>query len=274
MNQLELPYRFKEKDRELLYDYIRSTYNEDKPLIFWIDLFCGCGGVTEGYSRVENNYVVACVNHDEYAIKSHHKNHPKCIHYTEDIRDWNVIYKIKDLVGYLREKFPGVIIALHASLECTHHSKARGGGSRDADSRTLGNHLIKYLIIDPDYITIENVKEFLTWGPLYQVKEGGKWRYETKKNKKLFLDKPYYEIQDYLKKKGIKPFMKPIIERKCQFYNEWRDEFISEGYDYELVGGKTRALKFIGNAVPPKQAEANAKALTEGLSNLSIKKVV
>ena len=58
-------------------------------------------------------------------------------------------------------------MVLWASLECTNFSKAKGGQPRDADSRTLAEHLFRYIeAIDPDYIQIENVEEFMSWGPL------------------------------------------------------------------------------------------------------------
>jgi len=38
---------------------------------------------------------------------------------------------------------------------------------RDADSRTLAEHLFRYIeAIKPDYIQIENVEEFMSWGPM------------------------------------------------------------------------------------------------------------
>lgn len=59
-----------------------------------------------------------------------------------------------------------------ASLECTNFSKAKGGQPRDADSRTLAEHLFRYIeAITPDYIQIENVEEFMSWG---EVDENGK----------------------------------------------------------------------------------------------------
>ena len=51
-------------------------------------------------------------------------------------------------------------------------SKAKGGQSRDADSRTLAEHLFRYIdAIDPDFIHIENVEEFMSWG---DVDDNGK----------------------------------------------------------------------------------------------------
>lgn len=56
------------------------------------------------------------------------------------------------------------MIVLWASLECTNFSKAKGGQPRDADSRTLAEHLFRYIeAINPDYIQIENVEEFMSW---------------------------------------------------------------------------------------------------------------
>lgn len=58
---------------------------------------------------------------------------------------------------------------LWASLECTNFSKAKGGQPRDADSRTLAEHLFRYIeAINPDYIQIENVEEFMSWGDVDQ----------------------------------------------------------------------------------------------------------
>lgn len=69
--------------------------------------------------------------------------------------------------GVERMKNPDAKVVLWASLECTNHSRAKGGMSRDADSRTLAEHLFRYIEeLQPDYIQIENVVEFMEWGPL------------------------------------------------------------------------------------------------------------
>lgn len=140
--------------------------------IFWIDLFCGAGGTTSGIHLAGKNdevntKVVACVNHDEKAILSHLENHPDCIHFTEDIRDFEVVIKLKKLVIDLRSKYPNCLINIWASLECTNFSKAKGGLPRDGDSRTLAEHMKMYIAeLAPDYLWIENVIEFMSWGPL------------------------------------------------------------------------------------------------------------
>lgn len=137
--------------------------------IYWIDLFSGAGGTTTGIhlANLENVKVVACVNHDLMAIESHKANHPDCLHFVEDVRDLNVIKILGNLARELRAKDPDCIINIWASLECTNYSKAKGGLPRDADSRTLAYVLYQYIeAISPEYLYIENVREFMAWGPL------------------------------------------------------------------------------------------------------------
>ncbi len=149
-------------------NHVKQNYNPDEPLVFWIDLFCGAGGTSTGiHFTGENNFVAACVNHDLNAIKSHEKNHPNTIHFVEDIRDFKVVEKLAYLVKKLRLIFPNCTINLWGSLECTNFSKAKGGQPRDADSRTLAEHMFMYLkALKPSYFWVENVREFMSWGPL------------------------------------------------------------------------------------------------------------
>lgn len=141
------------------------------PKLIFIDLFAGAGGVTTG---IEAAYigtykcarVVACVNHDPQAIASHKANHPNSFHFTEDISKLDLT-ALTEIVNKARIQFPDAIICLWASLECTNFSKAKGGMPRNADSRTLAEHLYRYVeAINPDIIWIENVPEFQCWGPL------------------------------------------------------------------------------------------------------------
>lgn len=139
--------------------------------LLYIDLFCGAGGTTTGVEAAricgeKCAKVIACVNHDAHAIASHAANHPEALHFTEDIRTLD----IAPLAAHLakcRKLYPGARVSLWASLECTNFSKAKGGLPRDADSRTLAEHLFRYIdVIDPDYIQIENVVEFMSWGDM------------------------------------------------------------------------------------------------------------
>jgi DNA (cytosine-5)-methyltransferase 1 len=141
------------------------------PIFLIVDLFCGAGGTTTGFTQaaIEGNEVakvIACVNHDPKAIESHWLNHPEVTHFEEDIRTLDLTNLIK-LATHYREIYPNAFLVLWASLECTNFSKAKGGLPRDADSRTLADHLFRYIeALEPDYIQIENVVEFMSWGPL------------------------------------------------------------------------------------------------------------
>lgn len=138
-----------------------------EPIFIVVDLFCGAGGTTTGFAMAEGYaQVIACVNHDPKAIKSHWRNHPEVVHFEEDIRTLE-LSALVELVEQWKNKYPDALLILWASLECTNFSKAKGGQPRDADSRTLADHLDRYILtLNPDYIQIENVVEFMSWGPL------------------------------------------------------------------------------------------------------------
>jgi DNA (cytosine-5)-methyltransferase 1 len=101
---------------------------------------------------------------------------------------------------------------LWASLECTHFSNAKGGDSRDADSRMLAEQMYRYADhCKPKYIFIENVKEFLSWGPLKQ---------KTDKHGNLMFDK------------NGKPIMVPDVdaEKLGIEYKKWVATLKRMGY--------------------------------------------
>lgn len=139
--------------------------------LLYIDLFCGAGGTSTGvenarYAGQQCAKVIGCVNHDANAIASHAANHPDAMHLTEDIRTLE-LYPLIEHLTEARRQYPDAFVVLWASLECTNFSKAKGGQPRDADSRTLAEHLFRYIeALNPDYIQIENVEEFMSWGDL------------------------------------------------------------------------------------------------------------
>lgn len=182
----------------------------------FLDLFCGAGGTSTGINNIPAAFVFGCVNHDKNAILSHQSNHPGALHFTEDIRTVS-IQRILDKVNEIRAAYPGIKICLWASLECTNHSNAKGGMSRDADSRTLAEHLFRYFAIDFDLIFIENVREFKDWGPL-----------EHKHVKGV----PQYVLKG--KNKG-QPIMVPIKALKGTDYKKWVENVKAVGYNFEDV---------------------------------------
>lgn len=143
----------------------------DNIKLLYIDLFCGAGGTSTGVELATINgepcaKVIACVNHDKNAILSHAANHPDALHFTEDIRTLELSPMVCHLEK-MRTKYPDAYVVLWASCECTNFSKAKGGMPRNADSRTLAEHLYRYIeTLNPDFIQIENVEEFMCWGDL------------------------------------------------------------------------------------------------------------
>lgn len=131
-----------------------------------VDLFSGAGGVSTGFEMAEGFKVIAAINHDEMAIQSHLANHPEAEHFVEDIRSIQM-EKLQVIVESAKNDFPNALLILWASLECTNFSKAKGGLPRDGDSRSLADFMPWYIqSLKPDYIGIENVIEFMSWGPL------------------------------------------------------------------------------------------------------------
>lgn len=200
--------------------------------LLYIDLFCGAGGTSTGVGNARHNgeqcaKVIACVNHDANAIASHAANHPDALHFTEDIRTLDLTRLIAH-VEAMRQLHPAACIVLWASLECTNFSIAKGGQSRDADSRTLAEHLFRYVEqLNPHYIQIENVKEFMTWGPLIV---------KVVKDKKTGAEYCPLEIKTIgsgkNKKKAISPVWIPEPERKGEYYRRWINDV--KGYNYNF----------------------------------------
>lgn len=196
----------------------------------WVDLFCGAGGTTTGIeSATFEGYkfakVIACVNHDAMAINSHYENHPDTLHFTEDIRTLD-LNALVDHLEAMKVLYPDAAVYLWASLECTNFSHAKGGLPRDADSRTLAEHLYRYIwALHPDFIYIENVREFMGWGPL---DENGK----------------------------------PVSRYKGCDYEKWVNEIVTIGYayDYRLLnsadfGAYTSRLRYFGQFAKREMAD-------------------
>lgn len=151
---------------------IKRESKDQKIKFLVIDLFCGAGGTSVGFENLTDEdgnkiaKVISCVNHDPIAIHAHYLNFPNVFHFTEDMRILNLEFVVQILKQY-KALYPNAKVILWASLECTNFSNAKGGLPRDADSRTLAWHLLRYeKEIQPDYIQIENVREFRAWGEL------------------------------------------------------------------------------------------------------------
>lgn len=123
-------------------------------MITFADLFAGGGGTTTGALNVPGIHVSWALNHEPVAIATHAAAHPETKHYQADIRTQDVAELDQ-------------VDILWASLECTEHSKAKGGKEKNVGSFTLGYELYRYLDhCQPNVLMIENVPEFIRWGEL------------------------------------------------------------------------------------------------------------
>jgi DNA (cytosine-5)-methyltransferase 1 len=122
-----------------------------------VDSFAGGGGASTGIKWAIGRDVDAAINHDETAIAVHTANHPHALHFCEDV------YQVDP-----RTVFPDDDIdVLWASPDCKHFSRAKGGKPVEQKIRGLAWSVIGWARRrKPRLIVVENVPEFITWGPL------------------------------------------------------------------------------------------------------------
>lgn len=122
-----------------------------------IDLFAGGGGGSSGFVLALGRHPDVAVNHDPKAVAMHRANHPDTLHLCQDVWSCSPQWAAR-----------GRKVAwLHLSPDCTHHSKAKGGPpNRDVKRRDLAWVGIKWVReLLPTCVSLENVEEFLSWGP-------------------------------------------------------------------------------------------------------------
>ena len=125
------------------------------------DMFCGAGGYTTGSVMALDDlkvpYEYWAVNHWDKAVQTMKLNHPRVHTFEQDLT-----------VVIPSEVIPGRHLDhLHASPSCTHHSRACGGRPRSKQLRAQPNIVLDWLDdIDISRLSVENVPEFMDWGPL------------------------------------------------------------------------------------------------------------
>lgn len=122
-----------------------------------IDSFAGGGGASTGIELALGRSPDVAINHSAAALALHAANHPETLHLDSNIWDVNP-----------REITRGRPVGLlWASPDCKHFSKAKGGAPRDRNIRDLAWVIVDWAEqVAPDVILMENVEEFVTWGPL------------------------------------------------------------------------------------------------------------
>lgn len=128
-----------------------------------VDNFAGGGGASTGMELGLNRHVDIAINHDYAAIDMHKINHPETKHYCESV--WDV-----DPVKACDGKPVGLA---WFSPDCKHFSKAKGGTPVNKHIRGLAWVAVKWCLKVPVRVFhLENVEEFIGWGPLVEVSPG------------------------------------------------------------------------------------------------------
>lgn len=146
-----------------------------------LDHFCGGGGASLGIEIAIGMSPHIAVNHSPEAIAMHRVNHKSTRHYTENI--WKV-----DPV----RACGGIQVGMMwASPDCRFYSRARGGRPMPKKIRSLPWVIVKWAaLVKPRIIFVENVSEFLEWGPLMRApgttREEDKWVRDPKRKGKTF----------------------------------------------------------------------------------------
>ena len=126
-----------------------------------VDGFAGGGGASTGMEMALGRPVSIAINHDESAILMHQMNHPQTKHYKDNI--WMIDP---------REATKGRPVGLAwFSPDCKHFSRAKGAALVDRNIRGLAWVVVKWAALArPTVIMMENVPEFVTWGPVRKGK--------------------------------------------------------------------------------------------------------
>lgn len=128
-----------------------------------IDNFAGGGGASTGIENGLGRPIDFAINHDPGAVAMHEVNHPHTKHLCESVWEVNP-----------RELCAGRSVGLvWFSPDCKHFSKAKGKKPVEKKIRGLAWVVVRWAAtVRPRVIMLENVEEFVTWGPLVTHENG------------------------------------------------------------------------------------------------------
>lgn len=205
-----------------------------------VSLFAGCGGACVGMRAATGNEVDVAINHDKVAIAVHRQNHPTTEHRISDV------FEVKPQSATRGRR----VGHLHASPDCRHFSRAAGAAPKSDSVRSLADVVIDWARLPeddgahPDVITLENVCEFVEWGPLY-----GERTWRRRASAEVFTGdacpecewQPTYTAKGKLVKAPERHRAcawryvtgQPIPERKGEYFKRWCGDLRALGYAIE-----------------------------------------
>ena len=165
-----------------------------------IDNFAGGGGASTGIEAALGRPIDFAINHDPGAVAMHEVNHPHTKHFCESVWDINP-----------REVCAGRPVGLAwFSPDCKHFSKAKGKKPVEKKIRGLAWVVLRWAAtVRPRVIMLENVEEFVTWGPLVINSDGDS--YPCPKNK----GRTFNSFKNALRKHGYEVEHKEL--RACDY---------------------------------------------------------
>lgn len=162
----------------------------DKEII--VDSFAGGGGASTGIELALGVSPDIAINHDPEAIALHQANHPKTLHFINDV------FEIDPATVAIGRR----VGLMWLSPDCKHFSKAKGGKPKEKKIRSLAWVGIKWAKKKrPRVMILENVEEFKDWGPLckegkpIEDKKGETFKKFIKKFKELGYKVEYKELR-------------------------------------------------------------------------------
>lgn len=151
-----------------------------------VDNFAGGGGASTGIELASGRTVAIAINHDPDAILMHKTNHPYTEHLQASVWD---IDPIKVCAGR-------PVGLAWFSPDCKHFSKAKGAALVDRNIRGLAWIVLRWAgTVRPRVIMLENVEEFVTWGPVRRGKPIKSKAGQTFRQWKLQLEALGYYIE-------------------------------------------------------------------------------
>lgn len=188
-----------------------------------MSLFCGCGGEYTGKINALRRLIpmdkckLLALNHNPIAVGTLSHN------FLNKFRVMPFAYCEGIEVSSAQSYGISHLDMLWASPSCTHHSNARGGKPRDEQERAHAYEVIERWL-DPkqsgctvDVFLMENVKEFMNWGPL--------------------LKRDYVEVRRVRRRNGKIENVKRVYKkgtadprRKGEFFRDFINKLRALGY--------------------------------------------